>query len=298
MITGCRGLLGQNLIRALHGRCRVIGADLLPQASPPLAGMYEHRILDITDRDGVAAFLRDAKPDWIINTAAVTNVDGCEVDPEGTYTVNTRAVEHLLDAKSKTCRLAQISTDYVFDGDAGPYDEKDPVRPLGVYGASKWEAEELVRRQGGDNLIIRIMVLWGSGWQVRPNFFDYVLSQLRKNSPLRIVTDQTGNTALASSLAANIAILLTQGAIGLYHLADGEICSRYDFAVRVAEFYRLDPGLVRPGVTADLKQKARRPLRSGFTLEKARRVPGIRLPDLHEQLKQYEKEKGLWETKL
>jgi dTDP-4-dehydrorhamnose reductase len=180
-------------------------------------------------------------------------------------------VENLLAAASAAeCRLLTLSTDYVFDGRAGPYEEDDERNPLGVYGASKAAMEDAVISRGGSHLIVRTMVLYGAAPGVRTNFGLWVLENLRAAREMTIVTDQIGNPTLAADLARLLLEMMERGAAGTWHVAGRDRVSRFDFAVALARTFGLDENLITPVRTAELGQAADRPLESGFTLRRLR----------------------------
>lgn len=289
LITGVYGLLGQNLVRAFSSTHDVVGVDL-PDPSPfAVPGLSRYAKLDITDKTAVARLLADWRPSLLINCAAVTNVDLCEKERDKADAVNHQALRHLLDAAPKA-RVVQMSTDYVFDGKAGPYADDAIPNPISWYGATKLRAEAALLSASPAHLAVRTMVLVGRARGLKPDFIHFVRSSLSEKKPIRIVTDQVGNITLASNLAANIRACLEAGMAGIVHLAGSDRLSRFDMALRIAERYGLDPSLITPIKTADLGQAAPRPLSSGFTHARARGVAGIRLLSLDELLEAYDHE--------
>ncbi|OGJ90241.1 MAG: hypothetical protein A2487_02775 [Candidatus Raymondbacteria bacterium RifOxyC12_full_50_8] len=288
LITGVNGLLGQNLQRALAGTHSLSGVDLQPEAYLP--GLNEYATLDITDRTQVAEFFKKRRFDWIVNTAAMTNVDLCETERERAERINTGGVAALISEKGAACRFMQISTDYVFDGAAGPYSDTAKPNPVGFYGETKYRAEQLVLGHSPLDCVVRIMVLYGTGKGLRPNFIDWVVSSLRAGKTIPVVTDQTGNITLASNCARNIGALINNDVSGIISFAGADILSRYDIACAVARHFSLNEALIRPIATAELKQAAPRPLKSGFLMERARAMDGITLLTFKEQLLRYERE--------
>ena len=289
LITGVNGLLGQNLVKALKGACEVSGLDLMEKPVIP-DGLTAYSRVDITKQEELRAFFSKHQPDTVINTAAVTNVDLCEKEQEKADLVNHRAVRLLLTTAGKKVRFVQLSTDYVFDGESGPYGDDDKPNPVSVYGLTKFKAEKAVMSFSKDNLVIRTMVLFGKAVNVRPDFITFLKSSLSSGKAVNVVTDQIGNITLANNLARNMGALIKEGITGVLAVSGLDILSRHEIAFKVAEHYGLDASLIRPAKTADLKQAARRPLNSGFRLERARKVPGAELIDFKEQLRRYDVE--------
>ncbi len=266
-VTGAAGLLGQKMVEsALTGGSEVFPFDMIGGSETAAGPVVE---LDITSAAEVRNEIASCGPDWIVNTAAFTAVDDSEGDDRRVHEVNVVGVENLLAAASAGgCRLLTLSTDYVFDGSAGPYEEDDTRNPLGVYGASKAAMEDAVISHGGSHLIVRTMVLYGAAPGVRTNFGLWVLQNLRADREMTIVTDQMGNPTLASDLARLLLEMMERGAEGTWHVAGRDRVSRFDFAVALARAFGLDKNLIRPVRTIDLGQAADRPLESGFTLRR------------------------------
>jgi dTDP-4-dehydrorhamnose reductase len=291
LITGANGLLGQNLTNAFSGASRVVLADLHPKSVLVLPKNTKYQSTNLTDFQAVKSLVKSSSPSVIIHAAAMTDVDGCEECPQLAREVNVGATGHLLKILSPSCVFVYLSTDYVFDGNSGPYSETDAPNPLGVYGQTKYEAEKLVQSMAANYLIIRTMVLYGTGKNLRSQFPDWVLGMLEKKAPFPVVSDQMGNPTLASHLAFTMRLLLNQNCRGIYHVCGNEILSRHQFACAIADAFGCNKELILPCKTEEIHQKAKRPLNSGFILSKARGVPGMVLPSIGEQLEQYKREK-------
>jgi dTDP-4-dehydrorhamnose reductase len=180
--------------------------------------------------------------------------------------------------------VVQVSTDYVFDGEAGPYSEDAPTAPLSVYGATKLESEGLVLSQSARSIVVRTMTLWGRGKGAKTSFVDFVRNSLEAGKPVRIVTDQWGNATLAEDLALGIWRLVQGGHAGVFHVVGSEWNSRFEWAQAIADHYGLDKSLIHPCVTADLKQAARRPLKSGLRTDKLTAATGFITRDVAGQI--------------
>jgi dTDP-4-dehydrorhamnose reductase len=280
-LAGCNGLLGQNLLRTrpLAG-WEIHGAGIEPAAVLPEA-LAGYRRADIGKREELEAAVRAADPDWIFNAAALTDVDLCEREPALAGLINRDTVGWMA-AFGKP--LVHVSTDYVFDGESGPYAEDAPVRPLSVYGSTKLESEALALAGSPGSLVVRTMTLWGKGKGMKTSFVDFVKSSLAAGKAIRIVTDQYGNPTLAEDLALGIWKLVEAGRSGIYHVAGSEWNSRFEWARAIAAHYGLDASLIQPCLTADLKQAARRPLKSGLRIDKLIRDTGFTPRDVAGQL--------------
>jgi dTDP-4-dehydrorhamnose reductase len=281
LIIGCNGLLGQNLLRTRPASWDVIGSGLEPVAAlSDLVPAYLQ--VDISKRGLLEAAIKAAAPDWIINAAAITDVDLCERDPALAGLINRDTVGWMA---ASGLPVVQVSSDYVFDGEAGPYSEDAPTAPLSVYGSTKLESEHLVLSQSPRSLIVRTMTLWGRGKGAKTSFVDFVRSSLESGKTVRIVTDQWGNATLAEDLALGIWKLVAGGHSGIYHLAGSEWNSRFDWAQAIAGHYGLDKSLIQPCLTADLKQTALRPLKSGLRSDKLAAATGFVTRDITSQIR-------------
>ncbi|RLD16108.1 dTDP-4-dehydrorhamnose reductase [candidate division KSB1 bacterium] len=290
LIFGSNGLLGQNLIRHFHNKHEIFGASF-ENENYIAEYNFPYYTVNLTDRLGVADLINDLQPTIIINAAAYTNVDGCEEDPETCWNVNVRGVENIIDACGIIKPiLVHVSTDYVFDGEDGPYTEDDIPNPQGNYARSKYNAELVVSGSNLEYIIARTQVLFGAGKRVRPNFVTWVIDQLSHKKKIRIVDDQIGTPTYAPDFCEAIDRLLQKEAYGLFHVSGKDIISRYDFAVKIAEVFDLDASLIERIKTKDLNQKAPRPMNSSFKIYKLINYSGWEPHSLTKALKLLKKE--------
>lgn len=294
LITGCLGLLGQRLVEHRPDDIEIIATDLSPDPQFLPAEIYCS--CDLTQRAQVDELFEQERPDHVINAAAYTNVDGAEDEREVCRLVNVTAVENLVRAcRQWRSSICQISTDYIFDGQNGPYDENAVPHPLGVYGQSKWAAEQVLLESSVPFAIARTMVLYGHSRNKRPEFVGWLINKLKNREPVRIVTDQFGNATLNDELASALWQMVRTSFRGIVNVAGRGVMSRYDFSLRVAEIFDLDDSLITPIITADLRQKALRPLRSGLLVDKAMNELNLHLSDIDGGLQKY---KRLMENQL
>lgn len=287
LITGAHGLLGQKLA-LVYGReteHEILLTDLAPQTffrSP----RFDYHQLDITRLGDVKSLVSQFQPDVIINTAAVTDVDGCEEDRLGAWRLNVDGVKNLLipARRLQGCRVVQISSDYVFDGTKPPYDEQSRPHPVSYYGKSKLAAENAVLSSAVDGLIIRTQVLYGTGYEVRKNFVTWVLTQLERQEPFRVVTDQKGNPTMADDLAFAILKLVERGCSGVYHVSGPESLDRFSFARKIAVIFGFDPGMIGPTTSREIGQSANRPPESTFITLKVESECDYRLSGVEQGL--------------
>ncbi len=295
IITGVNGLLGQKLIEKAHHKYAVLGIDLQDEPFNKKI-KFEYCKLDITKRHEVRNVLASFEPHYVINTAAMTDVDGCEIQKEQCWKINVEAVDNLIQAARKTAaKIIQLSSDYVFDGSEGPYSETAVPKPLGYYGKSKLASENLLIASGLEHTIVRTMVLYGYGFKTRPNFVTWLIEKLKNNESVKIVTDQIGNPTLADDLAGAILKIIERQKWDLYHISGSELIDRYSFALKVADVFKLDKDLITPITTSELSQVAPRPLISGFIIDKAKADLGIELSNIEHGLKSIKKhDKKFW----
>lgn len=210
-------------------------------------------------------------PDFIINTAAFTHVDLCEIHPQESFKVNRDAPIAL-----SKFPMVHISSDYVFDGKSGPYKESDPTGPLSVYGQSKLESEFGVLKGNPKSLVVRTMSLWGEGIGCKTSFPEFVKKNLVLGEKIKVTSDQIGTPTHVDDLAQAIWILLQNGLSGLFHVAGSETLSRLKWAELIAEKNGLDKRLIEPCDTQSLRQEAKRPLNSGLLCDKLWGLTGFR----------------------
>lgn len=292
LVTGCNGLLGQKLLQTFGHDFEVWGVGL--QARPRLkTGAFRYASCDIAQRKEVKKLVGAVKPHFIVNAAAYTNVDGCEDDRETCWKANATGPENLAYlAQLKGCHIIHFSTDYVFDGEDGPYTEESKPNPLGYYAKAKLAGENAVRASDAASTIVRTMVLYGTGVEVKKNFALWLVEKLSRGERIRVVDDQFGHPTLADDLAVALRKIVELGRTGLYHIVGPTYIDRYHFALKLAEIFGFDPGLIEPIKTADLSQKAPRPLKSEFDMRKARQELGIQMRDVEQGLRTLKQQLG------
>jgi dTDP-4-dehydrorhamnose reductase len=278
LVTGANGLLGgflvPELVKAGH---EVLATGLGPcRLSDVAGGAYRYATLDITDAMMVFESVDSFSPDAIVHAAAVTQADDCEKDPVRCWTVNVTASRFIVDAaKMKRAFMIFISTDFVFDGAMGPYREEDATGPVNYYGCSKLAAEKSVLSASSDSAVVRTVLVYGpSPNMARSSLMGWVARNLREGRTIRVVSDQIRTPTFAGDLARGIRKVVEQKASGLWHLSGRDVLTPYEMAVRTADMLGLDKSLMERVDAATFSQPARRPLRTGFIIEKARRELG------------------------
>lgn len=278
LITGSNGLLGQKLVAALRTDPEVNllatsrGSDRTPD---PLGSHY--RAMDITVAEEVNAAFDAFKPEVVIHTAAMTNVDACELDPVACALQNVTATQNLVTAaEHQGAHFIHLSTDFIFDGKNGPYREEDEPAPLSIYGQSKLDAEGIVINSRLSKWsIARTIIVYGIAEGLsRSNVVLWAKSALEKGQPIKVVDDQWRMPTLAEDLADGCIRIAERGAIGIYNLSGPDGMSILELVNRVGEFFHLDTSVVSPVKSDTLGQPAKRPPKTGFVLDKARRDLG------------------------
>ncbi len=292
LITGGNGLLGQTVTRLLSQETDhevlVTGRE---QRSVIGKIPVQYVRLDVTDKKQLRDCIQDFQPDTIINTAANTDVDACEEDREKAQLLNVKPVEYLAEAARITgAHVIHISTDYVFDGERAPLDESAAPKPVNYYGRTKLASENVLRGAGVRHTIIRTMILYGYGVEIKPNFALWVLNNLSANKTINVVVDQYGQPTFVDDLGYGIIKIIDLERLGLYHITGSEVTSRYDFAVTVAEIFKLNKSLIQPISSEEFRQAAPRPRYSEFVTQKARMELGIRLSNVREGLSMLKKQ--------
>jgi len=287
LIIGASGQVGEHLaLAASLAEFETLGTYY----SHPVEGMQQ---LDIRNRSDVQSLLTTVRPAVVYLPASLTNVDYCEMHPEKGYAANVIGVCNVVQAVNDIgARLVYFSSDYIFDGKAGPYHEDDPANPICEYGQQKVIAEHYVALHACDYLIVRTTVVYG--WErQRKNFVCRLLSALEAGNILRVPVDQVGNPTYTPNLAQAVIELVCSGAKGVYHVVGPERVNRYEFACEAARAFGLDASLVKGVPTCELGQVAPRPLNAGMVAKKAANELKISLVGYKEGLTMMASEKGL-----
>jgi dTDP-4-dehydrorhamnose reductase len=277
LITGANGLLGQKLVELLVQESTV---DLIATAKgenrlPNSAG-YRYVSLDITNSADIDTVFDTYKPHVVIHTAAMTNVDTCETDQIGCELLNVTAVAYLIEACQKhDTFLCHLSTDFIFDGADGPYTEEAIPNPISVYGESKLRAEKLIEASSIRWAIARTVLVFGIVSDMsRTNIILWVKKSLEEGKQINVVTDQFRTPTLAEDLAMGCWLIAQKEAQGIFNISGSDFLTPYEMAIKTANFYGLPVDLIQQADSSTFSQPAKRPPRTGFILDKARRELG------------------------
>jgi dTDP-4-dehydrorhamnose reductase len=291
LITGSNGLLGQKLIKALKNQHEVLATSIGDCIISDTTG-FLYQSLDITDRNSISNTFENFNPDVVINTAAMTDVDGCEEKKELCDKVNVAAVAYLRDECEKyKAHLIHISTDFIFDGEDGPYSETDEPNPLSYYGLSKLKSEQLLYDSTINWTILRTIILYGTAENLqRNNIVLWGRKALKEGKPLNIIDDQFRSPTLAEDLAKACVLAIEKQATGIFNASGKDFMSIFEMIERMADFYNCDKSNINRISSETLNQKAKRPPKTGFILTKSNEELGYEPHSFEEGLKLLEQQ--------
>lgn len=276
LIFGISGLTGYKIAKIASSKYEVYGTYNKRNTEIKNCNTIQ---IELTEKTAVEKLFSQIKPDLVINTTALHNVDYCEENQKIASAINTEVINTLRQNSEKIgSKLLHVSTDYVFDGaKTSPYAETDMAEPISFYGMSKLEGEKIL--EGTNHVVVRPSVVYGwtplelagtTSSSGKPmNFALWVLTKLNKNEPLKIVTDQFASATLADSLAESVLKIAESKKSGLYHVSGLTCESRYDFTVKLAEKFGYDTSLISKVTSKDFVQKANRPNYSCLNCTKA-----------------------------
>lgn len=272
LVTGSNGLLGQKLTEKIlrDGGVNLVATSKGANRYPVKTG-YQYASMDILNPDEVRTVIEKYQPDAIIHTAAMTNVDTCHEQRVLAYQLNVEAVATLVKlCEEHHIRFIHLSTDFIFDGENGPYEELATPNPVSYYGETKLKAEELIKNSSAKWAILRTILVYGIVSDMsRSNIVLWAKGALAKAEPLNVVNDQFRMPTLAEDLANACLLAIEHNAEGVYHISGKDMMSVVELVKRVAEYYNFDQSLINEISSASLNQAAKRPLRTGFILDKA-----------------------------
>jgi len=283
IVFGAKGMLGSALVPLLEKKFEVSG--------------YSHAEGDITDKEKVTSFIHDFQPNWVVNCAAMTNVDGCEAAFEQATRVNRDGARNIAEALLgvKGGKMVHISTDFVFDGaKISPYVETDPVNPQSVYGKSKEEGERAIWEVLPQrSLIVRTSWVFGLGGK---NFVETMLKLAETQKALKVVDDQEGRPTYTLDLSQGLIHLMEVNALGLVHFANSGSCTWNEFARTVFEVAQIEGIDVQKITSLEFKRPAKRPAYSVLSTERYEKLTGQSIRPWKEALQDYikEREKVTW----
>ena len=272
LVTGSNGLLGQKIIYALRNRegIRCISASRGENRMYAKDG-YIYEALDLSDKSQIEKIFEKYSPDAVINTAAMTNVDACETRHEEAWVGNVSTVEYLISScKKYKTHLVHLSTDFVFNGNDGPYIESDEPDPLSYYSYTKHEAEKRIQASGLKWAILRTIIIYGVvDGNTRSNVVLWAMNGMKNKKTITVINDQYRSPTLAEDLAQACIAAALKKSTGFYHVSGREVMNILDMVLIVADFFKLDKSFIQPISSEELNQPAKRPPVTGFIIDKA-----------------------------
>ena len=290
LIIGISGLLGNKIYNLAKKDYQVFGT--YNTHKPSMENVYQ---LDVTKRADVFKLIGNIKPDFVIDTHALHNVDYCELHPEEAWLVNVEGTKNVAEAcKTFGCKYVFISTDYVFDGKkATPYTEKDKPNPLNYYAKTKLIAEEAIKILTSDYIIARTAVLFGVGGLGKEPFALWLIKKLKNGEEVKAVIDQYNNPTLVDNLAEMLLTLCEKDKVGLFHITGKTNLNRYEFSIKIAETFGLNKELIRPITTPELNQVAPRPRKVALDVSKVERATKLKALTIDEALSIFKQQVSL-----
>ena len=276
-ITGANGLLGQKLVSQLveKGDFQVIASGK-GECRLPGKG-FGYAPLDITNATEVEKTLAEIKPDILIHGAAMTHVDQCELNQEACYDANVNATRYLIRAaEAANSHFIFVSTDFIFSGEEGPLDESAEASPVNYYGETKLEGEQLVMASKTNWSIARTVLVFGIAHDLsRTNIVLWVKSSLEAGKEIQVVDDQFRTPTLAEDLAAGCILIAEKEAEGIFNISGPDFLTPYEMANITADYFGLNKELIKRADSTTFTQPAKRPLKTGFVITKAREQLGF-----------------------
>lgn len=251
----------------------------------PNAVAFECSAIDHQKLRGICI---EVEPDYIVNCAALTDVDYCEENKKLAQELNVKAVENLTSvAKILNSGLIQISTDYIFDGLKGPYLEDAKPNPINYYGKTKLAAENIVLQSQLNFAILRTSVLYGKSNYDKINFVDKVIDNAERELPLNAIDSLYGNPTLTIDLALTILKIIEKNKSGIYNAAGSDYLNRFEFAESIFDIFKLDKSFLKKIKASELKLKAKRPAKAGLINLKASTDLGVKFVGVESGLTTY-----------
>jgi len=278
LVTGANGLLGQKLCLLLDEDKSI---DLIATTRSKLSielTRGKFTVLDVTNPLQADQVILEEKPEIIIHTAAMTQVDQCETDREACWLNNVSSVEFLVRAAEKiNAHFIHVSTDFIFDGSVGPLDELATPNPVSYYGESKLAGEQVVINSKLSWAILRTVLVYGVTKDMsRSNIVLWVKKSLEEGKKINVVNDQWRTPTLAEDLAMGCVLAAKKKAIGIFNISGEEMMTPYDIALQTADFFKLDKSLINQTDSTQFKQPAKRPPKTGFIITKAKTELGFK----------------------
>lgn len=288
LITGANGFVGYYLAEQLLAKNFSVIATGKGECRLPFTHdrNFQYLAMDFTDPFSVHDVFENIKPDVVIHAGAMSKPDECEKDQMLAYLVNVEGtVQLLINASELKSFFIFVSTDFVFDGERGMYYETDEPRPVNYYGRTKLEAEEAVKEYEFDWAIARTVLVYGKNHSGHANILKTVKEKLKKGEEYSVVDDQVRTPTYVEDLAKGIVSIIEKKAKGIFHLSGKDILTPYQMAIKTAEHLGFNSSLIKRVTASSFTQSAKRPLKTGFVIDKARNELGYEPLSFDEGLK-------------
>jgi len=288
LITGANGFLGYYLVEQLLAKNFLVIATGKGDCRLPFTHdlNFQWRSMDFTDPFSIHDVFENIKPDVVVHSGAMSKPDECEMDQVKAYLVNVEGtVQLLINSEELKSFFIFLSTDFVFDGERGMYNEEDVPRPVNYYGRTKLDAEEAVKEYEYDWAIVRTVLVYGKNHSGHNNILKIVKEKLEKGEEYNVVDDQVRTPTYVEDLAKGIVTIIEKKATGIFHLSGKVVLTPYQMAIETAEYLKLDSSLIKKVTAANFSQQAKRPLRTGFIIDKARNELGYEPVSFEEGLR-------------
>ena len=292
LITGANGLVGSRLVKHLVRAGHSVVAT--GRGAQRLTGDgFRYVSLELADAAGIERCVAEHKPDAIINPAGMTDVDGCERNPDAAYVANVEGVAALARAaKAHGAHLVHVSTDYVFDGEAGPYNTEAIPNPRGTYACTKLMGELAVKSlcPAGTWAIARTAVVYGWPRAGNNNFGSWLVDTFRQGKPAKLFEDQWVSPSLALNVAEMLAELAEKKLSGVWNIAGADVVDRVTFGKALCAEFGFDAALVTPSRMKDVALLSPRPAKSGLDVSKTAQALSHQPLSLSASLKRFHQE--------
>ncbi|MDP4263598.1 MAG: SDR family oxidoreductase [Bacteroidota bacterium] len=275
LVTGANGFLGYYLIEKLLQDNYTVIATGKGECRLPFHNYdnFTYCEMDFTDPFRVHDVFAKYAPDTVVHAGAMSKPDDCEQNQWQAYRENTEAaVTLLINAEEYKSFFIFISTDFIFDGEKGMYKEEDKPGPLNFYGKTKLEAEEAVQEYVYDWAIVRTILVYGKPRAGKGNLLSIVKEKLEKGERYNVVDDQVRTPTYVEDLALGIIAVIKKRAKGIYHISGEDVLTPYQMAVKTAEYLGLNSSLINKVTAKDFSQPAKRPPKTGFVIDKAKKI--------------------------
>ena len=277
LVTGANGFLGHYLCKQLIERGHEVIATGRGDCRLPFGDhtSFQYASMDFTDPFAVHDVFEKYHPDVVVHAGAMSKVDECEQNQWQAYVTNVEGtVTMLLNAEEQHCFFVFVSTDFIFDGEQGMYKEDDRPGPVNFYGKTKLEGEEAVKEYEFDWAIVRTILVYGKPVRGKANLLTIVKEKLEKGEEYNVVNDQVRTPSFVEDLAAGILSVIERKATGIYHLSGEDILTPYEMACQVADHLGFNKSLIKKVTVENFSQPARRPPKTGFIIDKAKKKLG------------------------